>query len=341
MVEKPVMTAATPREKVDFDLLVPCNFPNKVYTMLEYSHAHDLSEVCGWNDSGTCFCITDVTRFMEELASTFFPKQSAFRAFERQLNMWGFERKAPDELKNYTFYHDCFIRNRPELKKQITRKAVTKRSSRRFNGIGINLNILTPEAQHGQRLALQFLKRPLPRDFLQGQTDFPPSKRPSPARPSYPSDHLPQNDGHDAETDEMTEETTPPATVIQIHPPSPSQIITQHEPPTDELLFSQQQKLRGLPCTDDYNSTIEYEKTTTRQKKNRPTTGAFQDQEYSSSSREPAAVGRVRKCVFMKRVAAAAGNHSRGRGIIAYRRNQDWLGRAPRHRSITQHTPWK
>jgi hypothetical protein len=93
MVERPETTvvmataAATDKVKVDHPLMaLQWNFPNKVYKMLEYAHAHDLSEVCGWNDSGMSFAITDATRFMQELASRFFPNQSSFRSCKWQVN---------------------------------------------------------------------------------------------------------------------------------------------------------------------------------------------------------------------------------------------------------------
>ena len=74
-------------------------------------------------NGGQSFTINDRTKFMDEVAVEFFPKQGRFRSFERQLNGWGFQRLESVAGKGSTWYHQCFVKNHPELLEHITRLA--------------------------------------------------------------------------------------------------------------------------------------------------------------------------------------------------------------------------
>ena len=58
---------------------------------------------------------------MDEVAAEFFPKQSRFRSFERQLNGWGFQRLDSVAGKRSAWYHRYFDKKHPELLEHITR----------------------------------------------------------------------------------------------------------------------------------------------------------------------------------------------------------------------------
>jgi hypothetical protein len=99
-------TADSPEsESKDHQLGRSCNFPNKLYQLLEYSHNpnHDHQEIISWDSDGTSFAIRNVEEFMKSLSPKFFPNQSCFRSFERMLNLWGFARRRPAAPRSSKF----------------------------------------------------------------------------------------------------------------------------------------------------------------------------------------------------------------------------------------------
>ena len=104
-----------------------CNFPNKLYDLLEYATTHD--STCGnliaWSSNGLSFDIWNPQDFMIELGNKFFPQQASFRALERQLNNWGFVRTKLAR-RAFRFYHPLFQRDKPQLKRYIRRSTIHK-----------------------------------------------------------------------------------------------------------------------------------------------------------------------------------------------------------------------
>ncbi len=76
-----------------------CNFPNKLFDLMEYATWKDANNLVTWSTDGLSFDIWDTDEFMHELGSKFFPQQASFRALERQLNNWGFVRQRQSTLK--------------------------------------------------------------------------------------------------------------------------------------------------------------------------------------------------------------------------------------------------
>ena len=66
---------------------------------------------------------------MDEVASHFFPKQTHFRSFERQLNWWGFRRLVTTHGRS-TWYHPHFVRDKPELLGKIKHVPLSGRAER-------------------------------------------------------------------------------------------------------------------------------------------------------------------------------------------------------------------
>ena len=64
---------------------------------------------------------------MREVAYHFFPKQTCFRSFERQLCGWGFQRIASIPGRRSAWYHPCFVEGKPELLRFIKRVAPARR----------------------------------------------------------------------------------------------------------------------------------------------------------------------------------------------------------------------
>jgi hypothetical protein len=145
-----------------------CNFPNKLYKLLEYSHNpnHNHQEIISWDSDGTSFAIRNVEEFMKSLSPKFFPNQSCFRSFERMLNIWGFARRpvaAPKSSKStrYCYKHPQFVREQPSWIKNIQRELRKKSSVRLKGGMIVNQNI-PPWAHIQQQAALQFLNKNCP-----------------------------------------------------------------------------------------------------------------------------------------------------------------------------------
>mmetsp|Transcript_22084 Transcript_22084/g.50520 ORF Transcript_22084/g.50520 Transcript_22084/m.50520 type:complete len:315 (-) Transcript_22084:210-1154(-) len=106
-------------------------FPFKLYELLEYASNHGLASIV-WAHDGEAFEIIDADALMDDVAPLFF-KQTKFRSFTRQLNLWGFNRV---EDSKTGWWHDNFIRGNVDRIALIKRievkgKSTTGKRSRR------------------------------------------------------------------------------------------------------------------------------------------------------------------------------------------------------------------
>jgi hypothetical protein len=94
-------------------------FPDKLHRILE---SHEFDEFISWQPNGRSFILHDVQGFVTSVMPIFF-KQTKFRSFQRQLNLYEFKRIS---FGTYIggYYHPKFLRNQPELCKEMTRVAV-------------------------------------------------------------------------------------------------------------------------------------------------------------------------------------------------------------------------
>lgn len=97
------------------------HFPFKLYNMLEYAADSQYSSAVSWSEDGRAFAIHSRETFLENIVPMFF-KQTKFRSFTRQLNLWGFVR-VPDD-PNETWQNEHFIRGRVERLGSIQRVEV-------------------------------------------------------------------------------------------------------------------------------------------------------------------------------------------------------------------------
>jgi HSF-type DNA-binding len=97
--------------------LVPTSFLKKTYDMLS---ENSLSDIISWNPDGTEFIIYNTNEFSEKVIPLYF-KHSNFASFIRQLNMYDFH-KLRSGGNEHIYKHPLFIKNRPELLKEIHRK---------------------------------------------------------------------------------------------------------------------------------------------------------------------------------------------------------------------------
>jgi HSF-type DNA-binding len=87
-------------------------FPSMLYAMLE---AGEATGIIGWVPHGRAFKIHDRQLFEDILMPAFFSKQSEISSFQRQLCLYGFRRFAGNHSDQHAYYHELFLRGRPDL----------------------------------------------------------------------------------------------------------------------------------------------------------------------------------------------------------------------------------
>ena len=97
---------------------LPPSFPVKLHAMLTRVENSGQSDVISWQSHGRCFLVHDPNAFTEMLPNYF--KLSKIASFQRQLNLYGFQRLTIRIDKN-GYYHELFLRGRPDLVKCMQR----------------------------------------------------------------------------------------------------------------------------------------------------------------------------------------------------------------------------
>lgn len=99
---------------------IPPQFPKSLHIMLSRADQDCYSHIVEWLPHGRSFVVRDRERFVKEIMPRFF-KQTKYASFQRQLNLYGFqriERKGPDHK---SYYHRDFLRDSPQLVESMTR----------------------------------------------------------------------------------------------------------------------------------------------------------------------------------------------------------------------------
>lgn len=96
--------------------------------MLEYATDSKYRSAVAWNPNGRSFIVLNSDEFMKFVVPQFF-KQTKFRSFTRQLNMWGFKN-----ISTAGWIHENFVRGNTDALKLIQRvhirgQAHSKRAS--------------------------------------------------------------------------------------------------------------------------------------------------------------------------------------------------------------------
>ena len=113
---------------VNGDTLSNSHFPYKLHAMLQYAANSEYSSAVSWVDEGRAFAIRDKKVLMENVAPLFF-KQSQFRSFSRQLNLWGFKRFQRYRMDaKATWRHPHFLRDDTEALKSIIRVEIKSKA---------------------------------------------------------------------------------------------------------------------------------------------------------------------------------------------------------------------
>lgn len=93
----------------------PQHFPFKLFVVLEHAtDSDDCNHVVSWIQDGRAFAIHDRDLFLKHIVPRFF-KQTKFRSFTRQLNLWGFTRCVCNEGRvDGAWKHEHFVRGMVE-----------------------------------------------------------------------------------------------------------------------------------------------------------------------------------------------------------------------------------
>jgi hypothetical protein len=104
-------------------------FPSMLYAMLEAVEAHGFSWIIGWAPHGRAFKIHDRSAFEDQILPAYFSKQSEISSFQRQLCLYGFRRFAGTHSDQHAYYHELFLRGRPDLCQLIHRARLVRQSA--------------------------------------------------------------------------------------------------------------------------------------------------------------------------------------------------------------------
>jgi hypothetical protein len=96
-------------------------FPLKLHSMLEAVEKEGLEDVVSWQPHGRCFVVHDSKEMANILIKYF--KVSKVSSFQRQLNLYGFQRLTKGQDKG-GYYHEFFLRGKVFLSQNIQRVKV-------------------------------------------------------------------------------------------------------------------------------------------------------------------------------------------------------------------------
>lgn len=99
-------------------------FPWKLHDMLRTCITEDKESIVAWLSHGNSFKVHNVPVFVSEILPLFF-KQTKYKSFQRQLNLWGFERIQNGPEKG-AYYARQFLRDKPILCRHLTRQRAKK-----------------------------------------------------------------------------------------------------------------------------------------------------------------------------------------------------------------------
>lgn len=97
-------------------------FPWKLHEMLEECEDEELDHIASWLPDNSSFRVHKPAVFMNGINTKFF-NQTNYKSFQRQLNMWGFQRiiKGPNKGG---YKHKYFVRSKESLCRMMTRQKI-------------------------------------------------------------------------------------------------------------------------------------------------------------------------------------------------------------------------
>jgi hypothetical protein len=89
------------------------SFPRKLHALLEEAEEKGFQDLICWQSGGKSFKVLNSRHFAKTIMPKYF-KQTKFKSFQRQLNIYGFQRIHHGPNKG-GYAHDCLIQGIPEL----------------------------------------------------------------------------------------------------------------------------------------------------------------------------------------------------------------------------------
>ena len=108
-------------------------FPSKLYTMLTDAEKLDFESIVSWQPNGKCFMVHDPSEFVEKVMSSYF-KQTKYKSFQRQLNIYGFQRIASGPFEG-SYCHPLFIRGMEDKCKQLVRRTSNDNNAKQITAL--------------------------------------------------------------------------------------------------------------------------------------------------------------------------------------------------------------
>lgn len=116
----PTIDPKTIKHKAKGGVITP--FPVKLHGMLDRIEADGLAHVVSWQPHGRCFVVHKTKEFVNHVMPKYF-KQTKMASFQRQLNLYGFNRLTGGIDKG-GYYHELFLRGKVSLAYDIHRMRV-------------------------------------------------------------------------------------------------------------------------------------------------------------------------------------------------------------------------
>lgn len=105
-------------------------FPGILYFILLHSEGNGTSDIISWQPHGRSFIIHNQKEMVNQVLTKYF-NQSKYSSFQRQLNVYGFTKLA-NGLDRGGYYHEYFLRGRPDLLTKIKRQGVKGTGTRQI-----------------------------------------------------------------------------------------------------------------------------------------------------------------------------------------------------------------
>eukprot|EP00934_Nitzschia_sp_Nitz4_P008547 Nitzschia sp. Nitz4//scaffold68_size99682//46050//47252//NITZ4_004565-RA/size99682-processed-gene-0.92-mRNA-1//-1//CDS//3329556596//8537//frame0 len=95
-------------------------FPWKLHIMLEDAEKNHFSNIVAWLPDQRTFRVHDIRLFVEQVLPQYF-RQTQYKSFQRQLNLWGFERNNQTGVNFGGYGHEHFVRGQASLCQKMKR----------------------------------------------------------------------------------------------------------------------------------------------------------------------------------------------------------------------------
>jgi len=103
--------------------IITKQFPWKLHEMLDVVEQRGETSVVSWLPDGRAFRVHSPALFVDQIMKKCF-NQTKYKSFQRQLNLWGFERVIKASAEKGSYFHPLFLRGRRDLCQEMARQKV-------------------------------------------------------------------------------------------------------------------------------------------------------------------------------------------------------------------------